>query len=255
MAQQSPRREVGCISPTDPSCRAATPGCNSEHHYPFLPSIQQHRRSTPISFDHAHPPPGLFQPHDPADLAVMSTSYAHKMARRKRSLRGLACNPKHINRVASLVEGIMLEEEEQQQQQQPAGHLQDKFPSSDSISTLASQPSSTSLSLSLGLSGEDSTVTSPASLSTTMSSPDDGEDAAASSSSCYFSLSHTVHKTAASDATVRPDGSPFSRPKSVSSSCCRVGKELRHTNSHEMVMRPIRMRTRARKESMTVAGR
>ena len=191
LATQPPRhREDGHVSPTDASSRSSTPGCySSEQEYqsctspPSRPSsshfssqsstsiselsqyftrhtIQPQRRSTPNPFDHVHPPLGLFRPHDPVDLASLSTTYAHRIARRKQSQRGLQCNPKHLHRVASLVEGMMED--------------QDDTPNSN----ITSQPSSISLS-------EDSG--SDFSSLTSMSSPE-SEEAPAAAPSSYFNL-------------------------------------------------------------------
>ena len=261
LAAQPPLyREDGSESPIDASSRSSTPGCYSPEldyqscasstrpsssHLSSHPttsmselsqyfrhhSIKPQRRSTPNPLDHAHAPLGFYRPHDPADLALLSTTHAHRIARRTQSLRGLQCNPKHLHRVASLVEGMM----------QDSGDTTRR--------EITSQPSTVSLS-------EDGSSSSSSDFSslTSMSSPESEEApngislSTTPSSSSSSSYSYSYFKLEGTSAEVQPTP----RPKSVT--CCRVGKELRHVGSHEKVLRPIRMRRRPRKESL-VGGR
>lgn len=239
----------GSESPIAPSSRPSTPGCySSEHDYPSCTStnppsnrhlssqsttpiseiseyftrhsIQPQRHSTPNPLDHAHAPLGLYRAHDPTDLALLSTTYAHRIARRRQSLRGLQCNPKHLHRVASLMEGMVEDWED------------------TTCREITSQPSSISLS------GGSSSV--DLSSLTSMRSPgtDDEPNGASLSSSSSYSYLNFDGTSAEVESTPRP--------KSMSS--CRVGKESRHIESHEKVQKPIRMRRRPRRESL-VGGR
>lgn len=288
-------RESGSESPVDPSSRSSTPGCNSpehgyqswsgpstrpssSHHFPSQStttsiselsqyftrhSLQsQQRRSTPNPLDythtHAHAPLGLYRPHDQANLALLSTTHAHRIARRKQSLKGLQCNPKHLHRVASLAAGIMERDD---------GELTIAYRG------FTSQPSSVSLS-------EDSSSSSGGGGSdhsslTSLSSPEseEGPDAgycgvprsststSVSAASSYFpSPNNTNPEALESSISQPPKSSRPSSPCCSSNLCsCRLAiaaKDLKlHTGrSNEKVLRPIRMRRRPRRESLVAGG-
>ena len=301
-AQPPLYRESGSESPADPSSRSSTPGCHSpghnnqpwsgpstrpssSHHFPSQStttsiselsqyftrhSLQsQQRRSTPnplnYTHTHAHAPLGLYRAHNSANLALLSTTHAHRIARRKQSLKGLQCNPKHLHRVASLAAGIMERDD------------------SEVIMTyrgITSQPSSISLSEDSSSSSSSGGGGSDHSSLTSLSSPEseEGPDAgccgvaprssSSAAASSYFPSPRDTNPEMLESSTSQPLPPPPPPPSQsrLSSPCCSsdlcscrlaiAAKEskLHNGKSNDKVLRPIRMRRRPRRESLVAGG-